>query len=223
MYANQLWLRPMTPAEFQKITHVSRETMAKLAAYEALIFRWQKKINLVSRASLDQIWQRHFLDCWQMIHHIRPTDHRLADLGSGNGMPGIIFALCTDLEVILIESDRRKAVFLNEAVRVLGLQVKIAPRRIENLPPLGVDIITARALAPLNQLLDYAHTHINKNGICIFAKGRQLQTEIKNAKKQWRLTSESFNSKTDPDGILVVREFFTCWNALLSIITSNAA
>src|SRR5271163_4726150 len=138
---------------------VSRETQAQLDALVETLGRWQKAINLVGRTTLDDIWSRHVLDSAQLRLLIPDEAKTLTDLGSGAGFPGLVIAaLRPDLDVTLIESDARKAAFLGEASRLMRLAkpAKIVVGRIEAVPPAPADVITARALAPLGQLLKWA-------------------------------------------------------------------
>ena len=198
----------MTPDEFRNITSVSRETVEKIRVYESLIQKWQPKINLVSRNTMNELWSRHFLDSWQLVQHIRPTDKILVDLGSGGGFPAIILAIITDLEVHMVESDRRKSLFLKEVVRTLGLNAHVHNDRIENIESLQADIVTSRALAPLTDLLKYAQNLMKNDGICIFPKGKRFKEELTDANYVWHIIGEEFKSIVSDDSwIFVVKEF----------------
>ncbi|MDB5412703.1 MAG: Methyltransferase gidB, partial [Rubritepida sp.] len=152
---------------------VSRETEARLREYLRLLQLWNVKINLVAAASEEQLWQRHVLDSWQLLPLL--PDGPLADLGSGAGLPGIVIAIGREQETHLVESDRRKAAFLLEAARALGLaHVTVHPVRIESakLPPMQV--VTARALAPLKDLLPQAAQILASGGVAVFPKGKTV-------------------------------------------------
>jgi 16S rRNA (guanine527-N7)-methyltransferase len=140
----------MTPAEFAAETGVSRETLARLEAYAALLLAWNRRVNLVGRGTEEDLWRRHMLDSAQ-LHPLIPAGARtLVDLGSGAGFPGLVLAILGGPHVHLVESDQRKAVFLREAARVTGAAAMVHAIRIEAAPPLAADIVTARALAPLD-------------------------------------------------------------------------
>src|SRR6476620_2233965 len=157
---------------------VSRETADQLEALVSTLERWQKAINLVSKTTLGGVWCRHVLDSAQLKGLIPDKAKSLTDLGSGAGFPGLVVAaLCPELDVTLIESDARKAAFLGEASRRMGLSKspRIVIRRIEEAPPAAVDVVTARALAPLGQLLAWVDRHRTDTAICLFHKGKGWQ------------------------------------------------
>ncbi|MCA0302481.1 MAG: 16S rRNA (guanine(527)-N(7))-methyltransferase RsmG, partial [Proteobacteria bacterium] len=167
---------------------VSRETAEQLDLLVATLERWQKAINLVGRTTLDEVWVRHVLDSAQAVPLVPAEARALADLGSGGGFPGLVIAaLRPDLQVTLIESDARKAAFLGEAGRRMSLknQPKIVVSRIEKAPAAAADVVTARALAPLSQLLEWAQPHRTAPAICLFHKGKGWQVEVAEAKKDW--------------------------------------
>jgi 16S rRNA (guanine527-N7)-methyltransferase len=185
---------------------VSRETLEQLEALVATLVRWQKAINLVGRATIEDVWTRHVLDSAQLVPFIPANAKSLADLGSGGGFPGLVLAaLRPDLAITLIEVDARKAAFLGEAGRRMGL--KKAPRvvigRIEEVPPAKADVVTARALAPLGQLLVWADRHRGDTAICLFHKGKGWQSELTEATKDWDITCQPLSSKTDRDAVIL--------------------
>lgn len=187
-------------------TPVSRETAEQLDLLVATLERWQKAINLVGRTTLDEVWVRHVLDSAQVVPLIPAEARALADLGSGGGFPGLVIAaLRPDLQVTLIESDARKAAFLGEAGRRMSLknQPKIVVSRIEKAPAAAADVVTARALAPLSQLLEWAHPHRTAPAICLFHKGKGWQAEVAEAKKDWDFPCQTFPSVTDRDAVLL--------------------
>src|ERR1700761_7198410 len=150
------------PEEFAAQTGVSRETLARLKAYADILADWNARHNLVAKSTLPDLWQRHMWDSAQLAALTPPEARTLADLGSGAGFPGLVLAaMRPELQVTLVESDARKGAFLGEAGRRMGLknQPKIVISRIEAAPPTGADVVTARALAPLGQLLVWAAPH----------------------------------------------------------------
>ena len=202
------------PSGRQKFLHqmealgapVSRETTEQLDLLVATLERWQKAINLVGRTTLDEVWVRHVLDSAQVVPLIPAEARALADLGSGGGFPGLVIAaLRPDLHVTLIESDARKAAFLGEAGRRMSLknQPKVVVSRIEKAPAAAADVVTARALAPLSQLLEWAHPHRTAPAICLFHKGKGWQVEVAEAKKDWDFPCQTFPSVTDRDAVLL--------------------
>jgi 16S rRNA (guanine527-N7)-methyltransferase len=185
---------------------VSRETRDQLETLALTLARWQKAINLVGKGTLEDVWARHILDSAQLLPLIPRSAQTLADLGSGGGFPGLVLAaLRPDLQVTLIEADARKGAFLGEAGRRMGLknQPKVVTSRIETAPPTGADVVTARALAPLGQLLAWAAPHRGEKAICLFHKGKGWQAEVSEAKKDWDLEAQPFSSVTDRDSVLL--------------------
>ena len=189
---------PLSAADFAAQIAVSRETLDRLQALAELLTRWTQRINLVSKSTLPDLWRRHILDSAQLADHIPKTARSLADLGSGGGFPGLVLSAMTDLDIHLIESDARKCAFLREAARTMGKTVTIHNIRIEAAPALSADIVSARALAPLDQLLGYAYPILAPSGICLFLKGTSLETELTAAKKIWHIDSTQHRSLSDP-------------------------
>jgi len=185
---------------------VSRETADRLSAFVATLVRWQKAINLVARTTMDGIWIRHVLDSAQIAPLIPDRAKTLTDLGSGGGFPGLVAAaLRPDLRITLVESDARKAAFLADAARRMALPIppKIVIGRIEALPPARAEVITARALAPLGLLLEWADRHRMDTAICLFHKGKGWQAELTEAMKDWEISSQPFTSVTDRDAVIL--------------------
>ena len=199
--------REMFLEEMQDLrVDVSRETRDQLEALVHTLGRWQKAINLVGKATLEDIWVRHVLDSAQLIPLIPKGAGTLADLGSGGGFPGLVLAaLRPELEVTLIESDVRKGAFLAEAGRRMSLkkQPKVVISRIESAPPTKADVVTARALAPLSQLLSWVVPHNGDTAICLFHTGKGWQVEVNEAKKDWDFEAQPFSSVTDRESVLL--------------------
>lgn len=199
----------MTEDEFCARFDVSRETYSCLQCYLALLVKWNARINLIASSTLATAWDRHFVDSAQLWQLAEPRKSgKWVDLGSGGGFPGLVLATIAaekapDIEFVLVESDTRKAVFLRNAVRELGLGAKILDDRVENLPPLQADVISARALAPLAKLLDFAERHGKEGTLCLFPKGRSHDSELTEARKAWHISSESIPSLTDPNSVIL--------------------
>lgn len=193
----------LTADGFQRATGVSRETLARLEIYAALLVKWQPTINLVGRSTLDDVWRRHFLDSAQLFPLLPEGVRVLVDLGSGAGFPGLVLAILGVAETHLIESDQRKATFLREVARATGVPVQVHARRIEAVPPFAADAVTSRALAPLADLLAWASPFIGNQGVCLFPKGRQVEDELTGAAKGWNMRVERFDSQTDPTGTIL--------------------
>lgn len=171
---------------------VSRETLERLRAYVALLQRWTRAINLISPADQAHVWTRHVQDSLHLAPLMPASADRGIDLGSGGGLPGLVLAIATGLPFDLIEADRRKAAFLQEAARVTGAPVAVHCARIEAAPVPPAPLVTARALAPLPRLLALAAPLLRPGGVCLFAKGEQAEQEIEQAAGAWRMHVERF-------------------------------
>lgn len=204
----------MVPGRSEVAAAVSRETLARLDIIAELLVHWQKTINLVAPATLPQLWTRHIADSLQLVSHVPQKPLIWADLGSGGGFPGLVVAAVLaerpGSQVKLVESDTRKAAFLREAARRAGLPVSVHPQRIEqvaaSLAP-GTDVVSARALAPLPKLLDLAAPFLEAGALGVFPKGKDAEGELTAARKGWTLDVELRESRSDPDGrvLLVTR------------------
>lgn len=190
---------------------VSRETVAALRTFEGLVRKWSGTINLVSKPSLEDLWDRHIADSAQLFGFCPEKAENWADLGSGGGFPGIVIAVLAQelrpgLHVKLVESDQRKAAFLREVARVLGLSLSVIDERIETLSPLEADVVSARALAPLTDLLAFAATHLRSDGIAVFPKGARHNAELADARRVWMFDCQLHPSLSDSEAaILVIR------------------
>lgn len=188
---------------FQNATGVSRETLERLTAYADLLRKWQPKINLVGPATLPDLWQRHFLDSAQLYPLLPEGTRSLADIGTGAGFPGLVLAILGVPDVHLIESDSRKCAFLREAARVTGTTVTVHNKRIEAVSGLAADVVTARALASLETLLGWAFPLLRPNGHCLFLKGQNVEGELTDTTKYWKMRAERFDSRSDPGGVVL--------------------
>jgi 16S rRNA (guanine527-N7)-methyltransferase len=200
---------------FAEIFPVSRETLARLEAYAELLTRWSARINLVGRDTLADLWRRHMLDSAQLRPLVPDRARSLIDLGSGAGFPGLVLAIIGVPGVELVEADSRKSAFLREAARITEAAVAIAPCRIAALSPHPVDVVTARALAPLDRLLDLACPFIADTTLCLFPKGERAAQELTLARKRWTMSVSMHDSIADPRGVVlrlhkVVREPHEC-------------
>ena len=187
---------------------VSRETIERLKVFEAVLRKWNPKINLVSRSSLTTLWQRHIIDSVQVFRCVAPRGHWV-DLGSGGGFPGLVVAIlakaeCPELKVTLIESDQRKATFLRTAARETGSTCEVIAGRIEEIPPQRADILSARALADLSGLLGFAERHLAPGGISLFPKGVTWEKEVAAARRQWKFDADPITSRTE-DGAVILK------------------
>ena len=188
---------PLTPEDFAETAGVGPETLDRLAAYADLLRTWQKRINLVGPATLGDLWRRHMLDSAQLLPLIPPETKSLLDLGSGAGFPGLVLAVLGMRGVNLVESDARKCAFLQEAARITGTEISLHRRRIEDLTPFKVDVITSRACAPLPKLLDLVQPFLSLGTICVFPKGKTAEQELTESQKNWIIKSSRISSLTD--------------------------
>lgn len=199
------------PDEFANAFNVSRETLAKLQAYHNLVGRWQKAVNLVGPSTLPTLWHRHFADSAQLAAMVPTNAQTHVDLGSGGGFPGLVLAImCAarpNFRTTLVEADQRKVAFLREVARQTGIAVDILCNRIENPETqarLGrVDVVTARALAPLGKLLTLAAPLFGKETVGLFHKGRGAQQELAEAQAHWQFEYRTCMSLTEADACVV--------------------
>ena len=226
----------MTPEGFAAavpdvMENVSRETLADLQTYADTLTAWQAKMNLVGPSTLPDIWRRHLLDSAQLYPLLPDNDGdserklKIFDLGSGAGFPGLVLAILgrhdkrypggRPLRVNLIESDRKKATFLAEAARAVGFTaddtsktaVRVRAQRAEVIEPQIADVITARALAPLEKLLPWMARFADDKTILLIPKGEQAEAELQSAGKDWKMKIDRVPSRSDARGtILVLRD-----------------
>ena len=194
--------------DFIKATNVSRETLEKLCIYENTLRKWQSKINLISSKTLNDIWFRHFYDSAQIFSYLPKDTKNLIDMGSGAGFPALVLAIMGVKDVHLFESDSRKCAFLRQTAIACDIKVTIYNKRIELIEPFFVDVITARALSSLSQLLEYAKPFVNDKTLCIFQKGKLYKEELTKANYVWHINSEEIISLTDNDGrLILIKEY----------------
>lgn len=186
---------------------VSRETTLMFDRYENLIKQWNRRINLVSPGTLPDIRGRHFEDCLQILEIMNDPQGAWLDLGSGGGLPGLVLAIATNnggISFTLVESDQRKSAFLGVVKRELQLtNATILSKRIETLAPQNADFISARALAPLPQLMAYIHRHLSATGTAFAMKGRQWRAEVEEARKSWCFDYTAHPSRTEPGAAIL--------------------
>lgn len=187
---------------------VSRETMARLDAFESELTRWNGVINLVSTTSLVDVWRRHMSDSAQLLP-LAPKDALTwVDLGSGGGFPGLVVAAlaheqASKLHVTLIESDARKCAFLASAARAMALNVTIEHRRIERPPLRRYDVVSARALAPLAELVILAEPYMAEKGLALFPKGANVDAELTEVVRKRHIEMMRSPSISDPRGVIL--------------------
>jgi len=195
-------LPPMSVEQFTKTLAVSRETVERLKLYADLLVKWQAKINLVGPATLPDLWRRHMLDSAQMAQHM--PEGPVLDLGSGAGFPGLVLAIMRGGPVHLVESDSRKCAFLREVARITGADAIIHNKRIEAIEPFPVAAVTARALASLDKLLEWAAPFLQQRTQCLFLKGKNVDEELTQAGENWNMAARRVPSLSDPSGLILI-------------------
>ncbi len=193
------------PEDVVRETGVSRETLARIRAYLAVLDDWRERINLIGPGEGRHLWRRHVLDSLQLLKDFFLTDLRVADLGSGAGFPGLVLA-CALAEregasVTLVEKSVRKSQFLEAAIAAVGLPARVLNLRLEDAPPKEkFDVVTARALAPLPKLLGYAHGWLKPSGKALLMKGRDAVKELTPARESWTFEMSIRPSLSSPEG-----------------------
>ena len=200
---------PLTPEKFEEITIVSRETMDRLRIYAAYLEEWQQTLNLVSRNSVPDLWDRHMRDSIQLVEHLPDDARSITDVGSGAGFPGLVLAIVTGLPTELIESHVRKGAFLREVAAATNAPVTVTTARVEDIArerwpqrhesvENSVGVLTVRALAPLEKLCGMAD--LLGAQCSLFMKGGRWSEELTVAEKRWRIKHQTFESVTSPEG-----------------------
>ena len=181
---------------------VSRETSERLNTYAALLKKWNPRINLVARSTIDSLWSRHFVDSAQVYSLAPSYVTHWVDLGSGGGFPGLVAAIlgaerANGFRTTLIESDARKSAFLRSVIRETAINATVITERIEVAPRQNADVLSARALADLTTLLSFAELHMNPDGSALFPKGQNWRKELPEAQSKWQFDYQIDNSKTE--------------------------
>ena len=187
---------------------VSRETCDLLRLYYDMLVSWNKKINLVSRKSIKTTWNRHFLDSAQLWLYLPQKANKWLDFGSGAGFPGLVIAFISkelkpDLKIVLVEKNKKKALFLNEVVNKIGLNVEILSNNVELIRPQRADVITSRAFGKLDHLLKISYKHQNKDTTALFPKGISFTEEIIISKKKWSYELERIKNIIDSNSFIL--------------------
>lgn len=191
--------------------NVSRESRDKIETYVKLLLTWQQRINLIGPATVASVWERHVCDSLQLLPLLPPATRSIAELGSGAGIPGLVLAMAAGVEAHLYESNGKKSAFLREAARQTGTRAQVHNVRLEtlaaapNLPQ--VQCVVARALAPLPLLLDYASPFLSRGAVGLFHKGQDVDAELTEATKYWRIGASKHASQCDSRGVILeIRE-----------------
>ena len=194
---------PFGPDELRQAVPVDDEAFEKLATYAALLTKWQKAINLVGSRTIADVWRRHMLDSAQLYPLLAKDTKTLVDLGSGGGFPGLVLAMMGVPDVHLVESDHRKAAFLTHVSRETKTDVTVHAKRIETMPSMLADVVTARALAPLPKLLDLAERFVGPDSVCLFLKGQDVDSELTKITKSMKMEVERMPSVTAPSATIL--------------------
>ena len=200
------------PREFRRSEGVSRETLDKLTVFAELLAKWNRSARLVSPSTLGSIWHRHMLDSAQLVDHLPKEAEKVVDIGTGGGFPGLVLSIIAAemrprTRFVLVDGNARKCEFLREVCRQTCTGAEIRDVRDSELEPQCADVVTARAVAPLDGLLRMACRHLSDGGICVFPKGQGAATEIESAAESWQFGVTEVPSRTDGCGrILLIRE-----------------
>ena len=201
------------PALLKQVKNVSRETEERLTVFHDLLVQWQARINLIAPSTIQQIWSRHIIDSLQVYDALEGADE-IVDIGSGAGLPGMIIAIMLAQEgkgrIHLVESNGKKCAFLNAVnreigLRGLGVDVDVVNNRIEKALP-NIDrpqVVTARALASLNDLLRLTQSYLEAGTIGVFPKGRDHEAEIEEARRFWDFDLSVQQSQLQDDSVLL--------------------
>ena len=201
---------PLNPESFAKLTNVSRETLDRLCIYVELLKSWNRRINLIGRNTIADIWRRHIFDSAQLYPLIPAETHSLVDLGSGAGLPGLVLSIFGVPNCHLIDSDGRKVAFLREAIRVTNTDATVHLARLDRAKAPPADVVTARALAPLSELVEISQHFLKPGGVCLFLKGRNVEEELTDVAKRWKIPIERRPSLSDPLGSILRLEAIDC-------------
>ena len=198
---------PNSAVEVLERLGVSRESMARLEVLIEVLLTWQARMNLISPSTVDDVWMRHVVDSAQLLPLIHKNTAGIADLGSGAGFPALVLAAIQPATVHMFEANAKKVAFLHEALRQMKITASVHRDRLEpNVMPKPapqVQLVTARAFAPLSLLLGYAHPFIESGATALFHKGQDVDAELAEAAKAWDITSQKHSSITDPLSVIL--------------------
>ena len=182
---------------------VSRETISKLHEFVNLLLKWNKKINLIGKGTIDDIYDRHLIDSVQLFPFIPHNISEITDLGSGNGFPGIVLSIITGKKTNLVEIDKKKSIFLKEAALLLSLDIHVYNERIEEIKKLPSELITARAVADIKTLFEWLDKHLKNETTLLLPKGKKYKLEIEDALKKWSFDKSIFKSVIDQESVIL--------------------
>ena len=193
----------MSKADIVSEFVLNKTQVDKLDFYLSSIIKHNKHTNLIGKSTIENIWDRHVLDCLQLTKHIANKKLRILDLGTGAGLPGILLSIAGHQKVLMVDSVKKKTDFVRKIIKDLSLTAKIQNKRIEKPPSSQHDIVVSRALAPLVKLLTYARMYSNKNTTLLFLKGKNAISEIEIASKKFYFEFEKINSLSSDEGCIL--------------------
>ena len=193
----------MNKTEIVSYFNLNNMEIEKIEFFINSIINHNQHTNLVGKSTIENIWDRHVLDCLQLTKYINNKKLKILDLGTGAGLPGVLLSIIGYKNVLMIDSIKKKTDFVKKIVKELSLSAKIQNKRIEKPPTSQQDIILSRALAPLIKLLTYARMHSNKNTTSLFLKGRNVNNEIDKAMKEYFFDFEKIESISSGDGFIL--------------------
>lgn len=196
------WHKDKVKTFLQEEYNVSRETCDKLDIYAALLEKWQNSINLVSNSTLASLWERHILDSAQLLSYLPKQPVKILDCGSGAGLPAVILALLTDHQIEMAESDTRKCAFMQTALRETGAKAVIHNERLETLPFLNADIITARAFASIDKILQLTSAQHKEGQVFWLLKGRSVNEELTHKAVSNKIEHQNYESLVSGEGVI---------------------
>jgi 16S rRNA (guanine527-N7)-methyltransferase len=189
--------------EIKKFFQLTSSQEKSLEEFVAILLNRNQNFNFIGKSTIDDVWLRHILDCAQLMKYIPNVNLKFGDFGSGAGLPGIILSILGLKEIHLIEKSFRKSEFLREAKSLSSQRIFVQNTKLEEITNLQFDCIVSRALAPLPKLLEYSHKFLKNEGFCLFLKGKNLQSEISDSKKQFVFEYELFPSITSKESNII--------------------
>ena len=200
----------MNKEEIISYLNLTKLQVEKTEFFINSVINYNTHTNIIGKSTIENIWDRHVLDCLQLTKHIHSKKLKILDLGTGAGLPGILLSIVGYKKVLMIDSVKKKTDFVKKIIKELSLSAKIQNKRIEKIPISTHDVVVSRALAPLTKLLTYARMYSNKNTTSLFLKGRNVNSEIKIAMKEFHFDYKQIKSVSSGDGgILLVRNIKT--------------
>ena len=193
----------MNKTEIVSYFNLNKKQVEKIDFFITSIINFNQHTNLIGKSTIENIWDRHVLDCLQLTKYINNKKLKILDLGTGAGLPGVLLSIVGYQNVLMIDSIKKKTDFVKKTIKELSLSAKIQNKRIEKAPISQHDIIVSRALAPLTKLLTYARMYSNKNTTSLFLKGRNVNNEINKTMKEFFFDFEKIESISSGDGCIL--------------------